>query len=137
MSVVSGLLLLGACGNAGTSEVDDGVGLPDRQDPPDRGDTSVPMTDGAQASDSARPDVITDAGADSDAGGGLRIFASSSTTTGNIGGLIGGFGCAWIAGTPRLFDDWREKTWGILAGCAVALTAYSFLRMFLNFNRMD
>ena len=54
----------------------------------------------------------------------------------HIGGLIGGFGSAWLAGTPRLFDDWREKMWGILAGCAVALTAYSFLRMFLQFNRM-
>ena len=54
----------------------------------------------------------------------------------HIGGLAGGFGCAWIAGTPRLFDDWREKIWGILAGCAVALTAYSFLRMFLQFNRI-
>jgi len=54
----------------------------------------------------------------------------------HIGGIMGGFACAWLAGTPRLFDDWREKTWSILCGCAVALTVYSFLRMFLQFNRM-
>ncbi len=54
----------------------------------------------------------------------------------HIGGIIGGFGCAWLAGTPRLFDDAREKMWGILAGVAIAATAYSFLQMFLQFNRI-
>jgi rhomboid protease GluP len=54
----------------------------------------------------------------------------------HLGGVAGGFVCAWIAGTPRLFDDAREKVWGILAGGAIAITAYSFLQMFLQFNRM-
>ena len=53
----------------------------------------------------------------------------------HLGGLAAGFGCAWIAGIPRLLpDDWRERIWTALTAVALALTAGSFLLMFLWFT---
>jgi len=55
----------------------------------------------------------------------------------HIGGLAGGFLVAKVAGMPRLFLDWRERIWDILSWCSIALTALSFLKMFLTFRLLD
>lgn len=52
----------------------------------------------------------------------------------HIGGLAAGFVTAYIAGTPRLIDDWREKFWLGAAIASIVITAWSFLQMFLWFN---
>jgi len=49
----------------------------------------------------------------------------------HIGGIATGFLVAYAAGTPREFDVTREKVWGVLAGLAVALTGYSFLKLIM------
>jgi rhomboid protease GluP len=49
----------------------------------------------------------------------------------HIGGLVSGFVIAWIAGTPRLLNDAREKLWTVATVFMVALTVVAFLRMFL------
>ena len=47
----------------------------------------------------------------------------------HFGGLAGGFAVAYLAGTPRLVDDWREKLWYGAAALCLILTAMAFLRM--------
>jgi len=54
----------------------------------------------------------------------------------HIGGLAAGFGVAWLAGTPRWEGSWREKAWRVAAGVCIALTAYSFLEMYLFFSQV-
>jgi rhomboid protease GluP len=49
----------------------------------------------------------------------------------HLGGLATGFAVAWIAGTPKAYAAPSEKIWGVIAALLVALTAYSFLQMFL------
>ncbi len=51
----------------------------------------------------------------------------------HIGGLIGGFSLAWVAGEPRYTSITRENVWKIAAGVCVLITAYSFLKMYLWF----
>ena len=57
---------------------------------------------------------------------GLRIDNAA-----HLGGLASGFAVAYVAGLPRLVTNWREKFWtGAMVVC-LALTAISFLLMFL------
>jgi len=49
----------------------------------------------------------------------------------HIGGLAGGFAVAYIAGTPRLVNTFAERFWRIASYAAIALTALSFLKMYL------
>jgi len=53
----------------------------------------------------------------------------------HLGGLAGGFGLAYFAGTPKLVQSWSETAWRVAAGVCLALTAISFALMFLNFPR--
>jgi rhomboid protease GluP len=55
----------------------------------------------------------------------------------HLGGLAAGFGCAWLAGLPRLLNDWRERIWTVLAGVALALAAVSFLLMLRWFSLLS
>jgi rhomboid protease GluP len=48
----------------------------------------------------------------------------------HIGGLIAGFGAAYVAGTPKLVDTFGERFWRGAAYAAVALTVVSFWMMF-------
>ena len=80
------LLLLAACGSAVTPPDDDVVGLPDRVDPPNPVDAS-PEPDGAPK-DAGITDAPTDVLTDAD-GGGLHVFVTSTTATGNLGGALG------------------------------------------------
>ena len=49
----------------------------------------------------------------------------------HIGGLAGGFGLAYVAGTPRLAGSPREAFWRIASIAAILLTGLSFLKMYL------
>jgi rhomboid protease GluP len=52
----------------------------------------------------------------------------------HVGGLVGGFGAAYIAGTPRLVSTWADHFWRVAAYGALALTALSFFRMYVYFT---
>jgi rhomboid protease GluP len=47
----------------------------------------------------------------------------------HIGGLLGGFCVAYVAGTPKLADAFGERFWRGAAFVAIALTALSFAMM--------
>ena len=49
----------------------------------------------------------------------------------HVGGVAGGFLTGYIAGAPKLIDNWVEKFWRAACGISLAATAYCFLRMFL------
>ncbi len=51
----------------------------------------------------------------------------------HIGGLAGGFGVAYVAGTPHFEGPGKERIWRIGAGVAILITIYSFLRWYLWF----
>ena len=48
----------------------------------------------------------------------------------HIGGLVGGFGIAYIAGLPRFEGAWQERVLRIAAYICILLTAISFFRMY-------
>ena len=48
----------------------------------------------------------------------------------HIGGLVGGFAFGYIAGTPGYSQN-VERFWQAVAGIALALTAFSFFKMFM------
>lgn len=54
----------------------------------------------------------------------------------HIGGLIGGFLVGIIGGLPGLPNTPREHVWQILAGIAVAATAYAFLQDFVSYSAL-
>ena len=63
----------------------------------------------------------------------LLVFGLLFPQTDNaahIGGLAGGFVVGYIAGTPG-FSNATERVWQAVAGIALALTAYSFFKMFM------
>jgi rhomboid protease GluP len=51
----------------------------------------------------------------------------------HIGGLVGGFGMAWVAGEPRYTSIVKENVWKIAAAACILITAYAFLKMYLWF----
>jgi rhomboid protease GluP len=51
----------------------------------------------------------------------------------HIGGLAGGFGVAYLAGTPHFEGLEQERIWRIAAAGAILITVYSFLRWYLWF----
>jgi len=63
----------------------------------------------------------------------LLVFGLLFPATDNaahIGGLAGGFVIGYIAGTPG-FSNAAERVWQGIAGIALALTAFSFFKMFM------
>lgn len=52
----------------------------------------------------------------------------------HIGGLITGFVIAYLAGTPRISTSPGEQIWRWAAWASVALTVYSFVKMYLSFS---
>lgn len=62
----------------------------------------------------------------------LPFFAVDNAA--HIGGLAAGFVVGYLADTPRLMTDWRERLWQGLAVLAVLLSAASFGLMFLEFS---
>src|SRR5580698_2399933 len=59
---------------------------------------------------------------------GLLFLATDNAA--HIGGLAGGFAVGYVAGTPG-YSQSIERLWQIVAGIAVALTAFSFFKMFM------
>ncbi len=49
----------------------------------------------------------------------------------HLGGLAAGFACAYLADTPKLVDTWGERFWRAASYVCIALTAISFLKMYL------
>jgi rhomboid protease GluP len=54
----------------------------------------------------------------------------------HIGGLIGGFCCAYLAGTPKLVQTWGERIWGVVACLCILATVFSFFQMYRWFARV-
>ena len=52
----------------------------------------------------------------------------------HVGGLAGGYGVAWLAGTPRIQNAPSERLWQVAAALCVVITAASFLMMYLWFS---
>jgi rhomboid protease GluP len=52
----------------------------------------------------------------------------------HIGGLAAGFGAAYIAGMPSRSTSGQETFWRGAAGVCLALTAFSFMAMYLQFS---
>lgn len=50
----------------------------------------------------------------------------------HIGGLIGGFALAYVAGTPRLTQTAGETFWRVAAGICIAVTAFCFYQLYLH-----
>jgi rhomboid protease GluP len=63
----------------------------------------------------------------------LLSFLFTADQAAHFGGAVAGFIVAFVAGTPRLIEDAREKLWGVAMWACVALTAISFGKMFLFF----
>lgn len=51
----------------------------------------------------------------------------------HLGGLAGGFVTSWLAGEPRLIDDWKEKIWSVGAVLSLLITIGAFVKMYLHF----
>jgi rhomboid protease GluP len=51
----------------------------------------------------------------------------------HLGGLAAGFGCAYVAGLPRIETSPGEKFWRLAAVVCLVLTIGSFLKMYLWF----
>ena len=67
---------------------------------------------------------------------GLLPFFSIDNAA-HIGGLAAGFLVAWLAGLPRLTGHWREKLWRSASYACLALTALSFLKMYIAFTAVQ
>lgn len=52
----------------------------------------------------------------------------------HAGGFAAGFAAAWLAGTPRVHELWRERMWLILCCLATGITALCFLKMYLQMS---
>jgi len=48
----------------------------------------------------------------------------------HIGGLAGGFACAYFAGLPRVETATREKVWRVAMYLSIAITVFCFWKMF-------
>jgi rhomboid protease GluP len=58
------------------------------------------------------------------------LFGFAVDNAAHIGGLAGGFVVGYVAGTPG-FSNAAERIWQGIAGIALALTAFSFFKMFM------
>jgi membrane associated rhomboid family serine protease len=52
----------------------------------------------------------------------------------HLGGLAGGFAVGYLAGTPKLVEDWRENLWKWLAYGCIGMTVLAFVRMFMGYQ---
>jgi rhomboid protease GluP len=63
---------------------------------------------------------------------GLMGFRTDNAA--HLGGLAAGFVVAWIAGEPKLYQNWTETLWRAAAIFCVILTLGCFALMFLRFS---
>jgi rhomboid protease GluP len=64
----------------------------------------------------------------------LSLFGNIDMAA-HVGGLAGGFGVAYLAGTPKV-RVWTEKLWRVAAFFCVLITAASFLKWYLWFSSL-
>jgi rhomboid protease GluP len=55
----------------------------------------------------------------------------------HVGGLVGGFGMAYIAGRPEYDRSPTERVWQVAAALAILATIYSFLQWYLWFRNVS
>ncbi|SPE43467.1 Rhomboid family protein [Candidatus Sulfopaludibacter sp. SbA3] len=65
----------------------------------------------------------------------MGFVMSQTDNAAHIGGLAGGFGIGYLAGTPRYEGSPTEKLWKLSAGLCVLLTVVSFLMWYLWYAR--
>lgn len=65
--------------------------------------------------------------------GSLPMFPIDNAA--HLGGMIGGFGTAWVARFPRPYDDAREKLWSLVSIVSLALTIYAFYEVATRVNQ--
>jgi membrane associated rhomboid family serine protease len=63
----------------------------------------------------------------------LLSFLFNADQAAHFGGAISGFIVAFLAGSPRLVENFREKMWGVAMWACIIITAVSFAKMFLFF----
>jgi rhomboid protease GluP len=64
----------------------------------------------------------------------LFSFLPGVDMAAHVGGFVGGFVVAYLAGDPRYSTSLTEKLWRFCAFCCILLTAASFLMMYLWFS---
>ena len=62
------------------------------------------------------------------------LFGGFIDNAAHIGGLAGGFIIAYVAGTPKLVEDWKEQAWKFASIGCIALTVLAFFEVFLTLN---
>jgi hypothetical protein len=63
---------------------------------------------------------------------GLMGFRTDNAA--HLGGLAAGFVVAWVAGQPKLYENWTETLWRAAAIFSVVLTLGCFALMYLRFS---
>jgi rhomboid protease GluP len=66
----------------------------------------------------------------------LFSFLPGIDMAAHIGGLVAGFGIGYLAGTPRYEGAPVEAFWKGGSWVCLAITAFSFLKMYLWFTRV-
>jgi len=54
----------------------------------------------------------------------------------HIGGIAGGFGLAWLTGTPEREGSVKERIWRAASWLCILIAVVSFLEMYLAFSRI-
>jgi rhomboid protease GluP len=62
------------------------------------------------------------------------LIISRTDNAAHVGGIAGGFGIAYIAGTPGRIRSPKELLWKVAAGLCILITALCFLKMYLWFR---
>jgi rhomboid protease GluP len=62
----------------------------------------------------------------------MGFFMPMIDNAAHIGGLAGGFVVAYLAGTPRMVDDAKEKLWTVASLVSLLLTLYAFYQLTLQ-----
>ncbi len=60
----------------------------------------------------------------------IGLLFPATDNAAHLGGLAAGFGIAYLAGTPRLVEGWRERVWRVAALACILLTALAFFNMY-------
>ena len=64
----------------------------------------------------------------------IGFFGFSIDNAAHIGGLVGGFAVAWVAGLPPLGHSTGERFWTFVMYACLGLTAAAFVEMFMTFT---
>ncbi|MCW5982669.1 MAG: rhomboid family intramembrane serine protease [Bryobacteraceae bacterium] len=62
------------------------------------------------------------------------MFSGIIDNAAHLGGLAGGFATAYLANTPKLVSDWKDRFWRYASIGCIALTVLAFFEVFLTLN---